>query len=722
MDSSADTRTASAALVPSSEQGDASGSARAPSARPIAIALGLGVAAATILRFSVVPIYLPGDAGHYLADADAVFGDGVRESRHLPLYPMLLGALRLVVGDLEAVTLGMAFVIVLLALGFYTFIRGRTGSPVAELVGTAFFVASPLIAEGVGWYGASMLLGLALSLFAMRWIDEAMSRPSRRRVVVAGVTSGLVGLAHPLAFALLAQVSALVLTVLAIRALRRAPSGAAKRSVLFRHAAPAGAVAAIAAVLASAQLGFYSDLQSPVSVDFDPARPAAVWRWAFREDAALWALVVVLGAALLVPGARRLTGEAGLRFGLWSAVVGAVALGNIAVGGGQPSYTTRNIYALPVALAATVAVVVALASRLPPGTPSRWRAATHVLVALVVLVSGVRVGQAHLARLDVAIPYYSSLSPLELDAIAWLQGRRGTVAVTAKGGDKNAGTLYAWMIEGLARMRAVGTGDAFLALLERARQDSLDVERMVSGSAVTESASLRVSRNAALPGRADVAGLVDGDWFPLVTISAGSYGAVPGDAAAAAPAGARSADPARQAELRTRVRRAGDQVHLVVDVAPSHSADAVSVDVEPSRFTSAVLRADGGRSSIAVAAGERDVELRMETEPSSPSSVEHDARSTAARVHVESPGPGGLRLRLAVSNLDPPRGPEVSYRDADLIRKLGVRYLFTWRESEVGSLLAGRRCFREATGNREVLVFEVVPACRAAATPVRAER
>ena len=127
-------------------------------------------------------LYLSADAGHYLADADAVFGDGVRASRHLPVFPVLLGLLRFATDDLGAVVLGMAAVVVVMAAGFYVFVKGRLGAPLAEMVGVVSFVLAPVMAEGVAWYGASMMLGLGLSLFAMRLVDDAVDTP----VAVAG--------------------------------------------------------------------------------------------------------------------------------------------------------------------------------------------------------------------------------------------------------------------------------------------------------------------------------------------------------------------------------------------------------------------------------------------------------------------------------------------------------------------------------------------------------
>ena len=112
------------------------------------VAGGVFVAATLVVVRHSARLYLSADAGHYLADADAVFGNGVRQSRHLPVFPVLLGVLRLATDDLGAVVLGMAAIVLVLGSGFYFFIRGRLRAPVAEMVGVAAFALGPVIAEG----------------------------------------------------------------------------------------------------------------------------------------------------------------------------------------------------------------------------------------------------------------------------------------------------------------------------------------------------------------------------------------------------------------------------------------------------------------------------------------------------------------------------------------------------------------------------------------------
>ena len=344
----------------------------------LAVVAGSFLVAATlaVVRHSA-RLYLSADAGHYLADADAVFGDGVRASRHLPVFPVVLGLLRFLTDDLGAVVLGMGVVVLVMAAGFYVFVRGRLGAPLAEMVGVVSFVLAPVIAEGVAWYGASMMLGLGLSLFAMRLIDDAVDRPSPWRVVAAGSLCGLVGLTHPLAFLLLAEVCAVVGVAVVVAPLR-AGGRAGWRTGLrpaFERARRLAGIGAVALLVAAPAVSFYTSVQNPGTVAFNPARLASLPDWAFREDPWLWVPLLLGGILVLIPGGRALNGTTGLRLGLWGAAVGVVSVGNLLLGGGHESYTSRYAYALPVTAGCAAAVAVGLLARAPappaPGPAGR---------------------------------------------------------------------------------------------------------------------------------------------------------------------------------------------------------------------------------------------------------------------------------------------------------------------------------------------------------------
>ena len=663
-----------------------------------------------------LPYYVSADAAHYLADADALLGHGVRESRHLPLFPLVLGLTRFLFGTLGGVVAAMLVVLALLVLGFHFLVRDRLGSPAAEAVGALFFVASPLMAEAVGWYGASMLLGLALSLIAMRMVDDALASPTVATAVKAGLVCGLVGLCHPLSFLLLAQVCGLVVPLLVItgaRAARRSglPVG---RWLRPRLLAVTG-ILCIAVVVTLPALRFYTELRSPIAIAFDPARLGALGRWAFRQDAPFWAALLALSTVILVPGARRLSGDAGGRLAVWALGFSIVPLGTVLLLGGHPSYTSRYLYALPVILATTAAVGFDLLWRTPPHMGPSGVIAVRVLVAIAVCVSALRVAESYVSRVDIALAYYNPLTPSELEAVRWLHDRPGTVAVSAKGGDMVSGTLYAWRIEGLAHTRAIGTDQAFLAVLDSAHRDSVDVDRIFAGSIGLEDGRMRVAASESDVEPIRLNGLVGGDWFPLAELGLAPISASPGGAPVMAAVkddhGVLSLDHgglAVEAEVSSRSpaetvitirRRAGAPEPLTADLRPPESA------------RSATLRSDGGTLSADVDVNGRRMTVEVQGDGAI-ARVDRDARTGSARLHLEAaPSADTMTFTVRATGLDPVRTELSSYRDVDLLQRHDVRYLYTWRQSALAPVLSARACFEPAAQNAEVVIFRVRASC-----------
>ncbi len=682
----------------------------------LALAAGtfLVVATLVVVRHSG-RLYLSADAGHYLADADALFGDGVRESRHLPVFPVLLGVLRLATDDLGAVVLGMAVVVLVLATGFYVFVKGRLGAPLAEMVGVVSFVLAPVIAEGVAWYGASMMLGLGLSLFAMRLVEGVVTKPTLWRVVAAGGLCGLVGLTHPLAFVLLAEVCALVAVASIGPPLLQ--EGTKGLKAAYRAALPLAGVGAVALAAVAPAASFYTSLQTPVTVAFNPSRLASLPDWAFREDPLLWVPLLLGGILVLIPGGRALNGTTGLRLGLWGAAVGVVSVGNLLLGGGHESYTTRYAYALPVTVGCTVAVVIGLLSRLPAATRPGARRAVSVLVGVAVVALSLQAGHSYFQRLSVAVPYYNLITDDEMEGIRWLDSRPGTVAVSAKGGDKVAGALYAWMIEGLAHVHALGTAEGYVNLLEEAHAESTDVERLMAGSVVLESGSLRLSASDGTAAPVEVQGRVGGDWFPLVTLAVGPERV---DSPPVPTVQAEASEDGRgtlqvdygSLEVRAAMSATGEKGELAIDVVRVGEADAVSVEMDPPPFAIGVaLQADGSGGTLSRTVREEQVDVRLEADPPTRAQVEEDVRSGTSRLHLEG-GEGGVRLRVHVDGLDAETGRVTLLREADILERRDFRYVYTWRATGLPPVLASRRCFAQAMANDEVVVFEVSPACQ----------
>ena len=81
----------------------------------VAAFLGIVIALLTVERVSsLTGLFLTPDGGHYLADADAVLGDGARELRHPPLFPVLLAIVRAFAGELDGFLWTMALLVPIL--------------------------------------------------------------------------------------------------------------------------------------------------------------------------------------------------------------------------------------------------------------------------------------------------------------------------------------------------------------------------------------------------------------------------------------------------------------------------------------------------------------------------------------------------------------------------------------------------------------------------------
>lgn len=426
-------------------------------------------------------LYLNGDGGHYLADASALSGHGVRALGHLPVFPGLLFVIhRVVRNSLVALDVAMGLVVVGLSGAFYVFIRGRLANRWAEVAGTILFALSPLLAEGVAWYGASMLLGLALSLVAMRYIDTALNAPRVRTAVLAGTVSGAVALTHPFSLLFLFEAAALAVGMRAVAGVVIARRAALAPRTLAPRVAAGAAIAVCVAVAVFAGRFFYASAQNPVSISIDFSRLKLLFSWALRDDTPLW--LALFGAVLVViPAGWWLARERGLHLGIWLTAVTAVSLGNVVLMTGAGDYVTRNFYALPIVLGGTFALLVAVLVKATSVLATRRPVLRRVSVAVPVAVALTAAAHAYTSHLAVAVPYYNTVTSDEYAAITWLQEQHGTVVVTDKDTNIDDGTLYAWMIEGLDNVRAIGPGTNTVNLLATEREDSTAAVRVING-------------------------------------------------------------------------------------------------------------------------------------------------------------------------------------------------------------------------------------------------
>lgn len=699
------TSTRARGLPGSVGDGVAGGGRVARIAVPAAVALAVTVLAVSQMR--AVPFYITSDSGHLLADADAVVGNGVRDLRHAPLLPAVFAVLGLFLSDGAVVEVGMVTVLVAIVFAAHALLSRLVESAAGVFAGVALIGFAPVYSEAVGWYGAVMLLGIALAVWASALIDDALAHADRRKVIGAGVVTGLVGLTHPFALVFMAQVGFLVLVVSVVGGVMK---GSLRRSAAWRTAKVSAAVIGVAAVVMIPALPFYLDVERPLAVAPDLSRLGLVFDWAFRESPVLWAGALLVAVTALSMGAVAGPVER-RRLHIWMAGFGVVAVANVLVFAGHDSYATRNLYFLPVAAGAGVAVAVgAGVSR--TGLVPRWVGAAAAVG--LVMAAGVLVRDLD-ERLGVAVPYYNTLSAEEHEAIHELRGRAVAVAVTPRGAEAVSGTLYAWMIEGLADVRAIGTGDRYLSLLTRAWEDTLDVQRILAGTHVAEAGGLRVAADIAAPDRIAIQGSLGDDWRSVLQVD------VRGEAAADAQWLLRTGAERDRASIFqdgvSSIRRTFTVHPTGGGLQPGSGRLEVVLDGgTDERLTirpiGRVVDAQNLGTSVVVAqvVFGRDVVLEVATGPGASMSL--DTSTGVVHITPVSPATGTLLATVEVVGVDHVDQPPETVETVDVIAEHGLSHVFTWKGTAVAGRLTARPCFDTEWENDDVLLLAVTAQCR----------
>jgi hypothetical protein len=664
------------------------------------------------------------DSGHYIADADALLGQGVREIRHLPLFPALFAGLRLVSSESSAVNLAMLAVVAILVASFYFFVRGRLGHPVPELAATALFASAPTIAEAVGWYGMSMLLGLSLTFVAMRLIDQVMIRPRVLTTAAAGCACAGVALSHPFALVLLAEVTTLVLGVRALLGARGLFRRTVSGGLFVRRLAACVIIASAVTGAVLTQRQFYFQVNSPFAARLDLSRLSLAADWAFRENPWLW-LSILLAMVIVLPLAIMRTNREPRPLLLWTVGLGLVCFANVAVLGGNGSFTTRNFYPLPATIAVGLGFIISLllSARLNLGRVTLQVGDGQRLfqgLAVVLAIGTIFLASdSYRKRLDVALPYYNYVTPAELVGIQWLKARHGVAVVTAKGDDLTAGTQYAWMIEGLSKMRAYGPGLGFQSsLLASAVEETNDAERLIAGNLVVESEVLRAAAPSDFMMKIDLYGRVDGTWEPLFSISPTFLEVDPAYAVIQAEE-LHSAQRAADLVWTTPKDILSGQIQLVAgNTMPQYSLSSkdagarIGILVEP-RFKDpgaiTALRTDGAVLSAFLEGHRIVVEVIANNGGLSAGAT---AEHKSAHGVVFNPGQlNAFELHFNIRGIDSTKPSISMYTSAAVGVKRAITYIYTWHRSGLVNEFSSRKCTRQAFSNQEIVIFSIDQQC-----------
>ena len=315
-------------------------------------------------------------------------------------------------------------------------------------------------------------------------------------------------------------------------------------------------------------------------------------------------------------------------------------------------------------------------------------------------------------RLDVALSYYNTVDTQELAAIDYLTGHAGTVILTPKGADLDASRQYSWMIEGLARQRALGSGLATYNIAAIALAEAADAERFAAGPAVVEDGRLRAAFDGTARSRVKVFGNVNGTWYHLIDIDP---------------------HPGEFAVLRA-----------VVSTNPGQSDGKISSSIAGGDLP-ATLRLDRGDHLLHVTipgtqlGPDRQVEILPAdasgqfTMTGSGFEWQTKIEGKSVTVTVNAPGQAGdspvalptaqgaalrssapsrpIAMDIGVAGLTGSPGRTTTFTEAQLTHDQGIRYVWTWRTTKMVDELAVRACLALAFANDEVVIFRVASNC-----------
>lgn len=439
-----------------------------------------GIMALTALYVQGVSLYLTPDATHYLADADALIGNGVRELRHAPLFPLLVAAVRSTVPDpVTAVQFAVGLALASVQVALYI-LASRWVNPGPALLASALATMSPISAELMGWQGGATLLGVAavaLSVAAM----EAWVCGNRWGGALTGAALGLAALAHPFLLAVAVWCVALRWVVHVV--------GHRRVSLGWGPLGLGGVVAALAifSVFLAAALPVYRRLQGGGGFALQVPRLDAVtsmlgWATGSKLAVALLAVAVVAAFGFRSPGPL--------------SVIAGIGILTVFMGGAlsaSSEYTSRIAYVLPVAVAAGLAAAIHLAGGPIHAVLSRLiRPRTVTVVVLVVLVGGLALG-GYGPRVERAASYYQWLQPEDVKILERLARRTGTVATSWRGNDYGTGVSTSWYVEGIARRAAFGPTSPTQSMIPEQVRTGADMQQLFAGAEGLQNGALQIA-------------------------------------------------------------------------------------------------------------------------------------------------------------------------------------------------------------------------------------
>jgi hypothetical protein len=680
-----------------------------------------------------VTLFLSPDGGHYLTDADALLGDGVRTLAHPPAFPALVAATRGLVGPVGQVQVALGVSLWLLIVSLYVFCRQFAGVA-ASIAGAGVGATFPAIAELLAWNGGATLLATAFLVLTLAATERWLRMRSPWSALAVGLAAAGALLAHPFVAAV-AFFCVAVRWVVELRA-RRTTDSLSLRGSPFSLAQLCLVVLPLALALPLV-LPYYASVEADTGVRFGVPRLAGVWdtlTWGLREQGSLLLLFLVFLLAMIFGGraSASLAGSLGVVYLVVSSASRA-----------DPSYRTRVAYLLPIVGAVGVAL---LWRRYVPNMiaratvdPSR-RLAVAVGVAIVVVMVFASLG--YLPRIPRAAAFYQRLDPVDVVALGSLAGGHGLVATSWNQNAYGNGISDAWYVEGLAQRRAAGPTDPALSTLDREKVDGAAMQQFFSGEAGIENGALQLSigpqSGINTPG---LQAKIDGMYRPVLYVNDAVSGYPP--PLGRSPKAQR--DLAADATVTHSVTRTGITGRYLAGAGgPTQLAMRAHLDGRAVAFDYGPAAGDAALLSIRLFPGYgvlwRDVRedqhgLTFVSDPFSLTGVStagaRGSRVTITplgdtRVHyverdpqfglqsVELSGGAGhhARFRVHVESSAPVHRPR-RFDQRSLIRRYGITNVVLWKDTGWKFRFGSGTCYAQTAETTRVLIYRVRPSCRA---------
>jgi hypothetical protein len=662
----------------------------------------------TLLTFALlsqsVDLYFPADAAHYVGDADALIGQGVRELRHPPLFPVMLVLVRPVLGDIGAFHASMGFALFLLPVALHFLLR-QWFSPVPSLAGAAFGTLTPSVGELIGWSGGATLLALDCMVLAIASF-ELWTRRKGKEGLLVGLFLGLAALSHPFVLGAAAFVIAVRWAFFLFR-IRSITSGWEPNGLRG-----AGSALGVAAGLLALSIDYYLRLKAsgqggPINLDL----PREFLLWGVRENTLI---LFFLFVALLLPVPLK---RPSLLVVLVSITVLFLAVPLIV--SWDVSYSSRVVYLLPPLFGVGAASLVHLALAEIRDRPKLRKFEVLAIVGFLVLATaGSAIGFGYAGRVEFAVQYYQRIRADDLTAFAYLRGGQGTVATSWTGAFQDEGSVSAWFVEALSKRPALGPGAPWLSTLTTVGSAELDMQRAFSGTIGIENGALQASSTPA-GGLRDpaVQVAVGGFYYPLFFVNTYSNVypvAVDQNGTASLENGSvvqRQAALVETGELSIETRLQGSQAIVSFSLRNTTTPSGNwSVWIWPAYFRpwTDVTRASG---AVVATQAYRDAvvttEFRSGTTGASLMYYESDPTWGIQAIEIVAPDTPWLELEASVDGGDLPAILAV-YTEDDLIARYGMTSVLLWKDTGWRARFDASPRFNPVFESTNTVVYAVV--------------